>query len=235
VTFRTLEPDTWGFTNAGGRTNRLYRRLRLDGVDQVSLLWTIDATKGFASNQYGHQVPLNPFLGVVGVGLPEGEHSTIPPRALGGGNIDCKDLIAGSTLFLPIQTGGAMLYVGDGHGAQGDGEVGGSAMECGMTTEMVLDVIDAGPIDSIHAVTPTSRITFGFDEDLNEAMASALDAMVKWMSETLGLESAAALALASCTVDLRVTQVANDTWGVHAALPNERITMDDRGDRAADA
>jgi acetamidase/formamidase len=74
----------------------------------------------------------------------------------------------------------------------------------------------------MHAVTPSGRITFGFDENLNEAMMS-LDAMITWMQSLFGLERAPALALASSTVDLRITQVANQVWGVHAMLPEQAV------------
>jgi acetamidase/formamidase len=116
-----------------------------------------------------------------------------------------------------------MLCVGDGHAAQGDGEVSGTAIECPMTTEMTLDVVTDVPIEGVHAETPAGRITFGFHEDLNEAMADALDAMVRWMQVLYGLDKASALALASPTVNLRVTQVANGVWGVHALLPTGAI------------
>jgi len=152
-----------------------------------------------------------------------GEHSTRPPRPACGGNIDCRDLVAGSTLYLPVTVSGALLCIGDGHGAQGDGEVSGTAIECGMTSEIVVDLVTDPPVPTVHAVTPTSRITFGFSEDLNEAMAAALDAMLGWMQSLFTLDKAAALALASPTVDLRVTQVANDVWGVHAVLPHDAI------------
>jgi acetamidase/formamidase len=115
---------------------------------------------------------------------------------------------------------GANLLVGDGHAAQGDGEVSGTAIECPMTTEVVLDLVEEPPAPGIHAVTPAGRITFGFHTDLNEAMADALDAMLVWMTSLYDLDKATALALASPTVDLRVTQVANQTWGVHAVLPH---------------
>jgi acetamidase/formamidase len=75
-------------------------------------------------------------------------------------------------------------------------------------------------MDSVHAVTPTARITFGFDPDLNRAMGDALLAMLIWMESLFSLDRASALATASVTVDLRITQVANETWGVHAVLPN---------------
>jgi acetamidase/formamidase len=156
------------------------------------------------------------------MGMPPdepGEHSTIPPRAAGGGNIDCRELVAGTTLYLPVTVPGALLYLGDGHAAQGDGEVGGTAIECPMTTEAVIDIAANRPLRSIHAETPAGRITFGFDADLNAAMGDALDAMVCWLQALFDLGKGAALALASTCVDLRITQVANQTWGVHAILP----------------
>jgi acetamidase/formamidase len=94
-----------------------------------------------------------------------------------------------------------------------------------MTTEATVDLITgemlAGrPLASVHAETPAGRVTFGFDADLNAAMGDALDAMLTWMQSLYSLDKATALALASTCVDLRVTQVANQTWGVHAVLPD---------------
>jgi acetamidase/formamidase len=122
-------------------------------------------------------------------------------------------------LYLPVNADGALLYLGDGHGAQGDGESCGTAIECGMTTEAVVSVAGERPLRCVHAETPAGLVTFGFSADLNEAMGDALDAMVTWMAELYGTSRAEALALASTCVDLRVTQVVNITWGVHALLP----------------
>ncbi len=221
----SLRPGPWGWTVSAARDNLLNRRLGLTGVAPSWLLWDIDADRGTATDQRGHRVSTDPFLGVMGVAPADpGEHSTIPPRAVGGGNIDCRSLGAGSTLYLPVSVPGALLTLGDGHARQGDGEVCGTAIECPMTTRAVLDVVTDPVIPGIHAETPTGRITFGFDEDLNEAMALALDAMLGWMQALYGLDKAAALALASPSVDLRVTQVANDVWGVHALLPTGVIS-----------
>jgi acetamidase/formamidase len=220
VHLESLRPDEWGWTAAAVADTPLNRRLGLADADPFWLLWELDADKGTGTNQFGHSVNLAPFLGVVGMPPPEpGEHSTIPPRALGGGNIDCRELVAGSTLYLPVTVPGAMLCAGDGHAAQGDGEVSGTAIECPMTTRMTLDLLPTAPVPTIHAVTPAGRITFGFDADLNEASAQALDAMLGWLQTSYDLEKSAALALASAVVDLRVTQMANQTWGVHALLP----------------
>ena len=240
-----LRPDDWGFTVAGARDTPLNRRLGVTGLPPAALLWELDAEKLTGTNDRGFTVDLAPFLGVVGVTPAEpGEHSTIPPRTGCGGNIDCRDLVAGTTLYLPVTVPQALLCLGDGHAAQGDGEVSGTAIECGMTTRITLDLladrtvpadqaVPAGPavpadpavpaVPGVHAVTPTARITFGFDADLNAAMAAALDAMLSWMQSLFELDRTTALALASPTVDLRVTQVANQTWGVHAVLPHHAI------------
>ena len=221
VHLEDLRPDPWGYTVAGGRDTPLNRRLGVADTPQTWLLWDLDLEKFTGTNDRGLTVDLAPFLGVIGLPPVEsGEHSTIPPRTVGGGNIDCRDLIAGSTLYLPVTVPGALLSIGDGHAAQGDGEVCGTAIECGMTTTMTLDLVAEPAIPTIHAMTPTSRITFGFSPDLNEAMADALDAMLGWMQSLYGVDKSAALALASPSVDLRVTQVANQAWGVHAVLPN---------------
>ncbi len=226
VTLVTARPDSWGWTVAAARDNWLNRRLGVADAPPAWLLWEIDADQLTATNDRGLTVDLAPFLGVIGVAPDEpGQHSTVPPRPRSGGNIDCRELVAGSTLYLPVTVPGALLCVGDGHAAQGDGEVAGTAIECGMTTEMVLDVVADPPIPGIHAVTPTARVTFGFSEDLNEATAAALEAMLGWMQVGFGVDRAAALALASPTVDLRVTQVANEVWGVHAVLPHRAVRV----------
>jgi acetamidase/formamidase len=215
-----LTPGAWGWTVAAALDTPVTRRLGLAGGPPAWLLWELDAGAGQGTADRGFTRALAPFLGVMGLALAEpGEHSTIPPRASAGGNIDCRELVAGSTLFLPVGVAGALLYLGDGHAAQGDGEVGGTAIECPMTTEAVVDLAAGRPLASVHAETPAGRITFGFDADLNVAMGDALDAMVTWMQEIFSLDKGTALALASTCVDLRVTQVANQTWGVHAVLP----------------
>jgi acetamidase/formamidase len=216
----SLRPGGWGWTVAAARDTPVTRRLGLADGPPSWLLWELDADAGKGTADGGFVRGLAPFLGVMGMAPAEpGEHSTIPPRACGGGNIDCRELVAGTTLFLPVTVPGALMYLGDGHAAQGDGEVGGTAIECPMTTEAVIDLVPDRPLASIHAEAPAGRITFGFDSDLNVAMGDALDAMVRWMQVLFGLAKAAALALASTCVDLRITQVANQTWGVHAVLP----------------
>ena len=223
VGLESLETDDWGFTVAGGPGNSdgratLNRALGTEDAERAYLYWDLDG--GTATTDLGVTVDVRPFLGVIGLPPdPTGEHSTIPPRAHGAGNIDCRELVAGSTLFIPVTVTDAYLYVGDGHAAQGDGEVGGTAIEAGMTTTMTLDLLDGPPTTGVHATTPAGLITFGFDADLNAATGDALAAMLSWIQHHTDLSRATALALASTVVDLRVTQVANQTWGVHALLP----------------
>jgi acetamidase/formamidase len=219
----SAEPGDWGWTAAGAKDSALNRALGLTGAPSW-LLWEIDAAAGTATSDRGHTVRTAPFLGVIGMPPNErGQHSTIPPRAAGGGNIDCRDLTAGATLFLPVTVSGALLHLGDGHAAQGDGEVGGTAIECPMTTEVTLDLVTDAPVPGIHATTPGGRVTFGFDADLDAAMTQALTAMVTWLRKLYDLDRGTATALASVVVDLRITQVVNETWGVHAVLAHGAV------------
>jgi acetamidase/formamidase len=227
VQIDSLTPDVWGWTvTPAVLDSPVLRRLGLVGAEPTWLLWEIDNTAGMATANGRYTRPIAPFLGITGVApAGEDEHSTLPPRTEAGGNIDCKELVAGSTLYLPVNTNGALLYLGDGHAAQGDGESCGTAIECGMTTEAVVGLASDRPLSSIHAETPAGKITFGFSPDLNEAMGDALDAMVTWLTALYGTSRTEALTLASSCVDLRVTQVANETWGVHAVLPADLLML----------
>jgi acetamidase/formamidase len=220
VELHSLRPADDGFTIAGTHDNWLNRHLGVHDAEPGFSSWRIDADAGTATDQHGRSVPVAPFLGVLGTAPDEpGEHSTIPPRTRCGGNIDCRDLVAGSTVYLPVNVPGGYLFLGDGHAAQGHGEVGGTAIECGMTTDLTVTVVDDRPIDAVHALAPNGRITFGFDEDLDVAAGDALAEMLTWMQQLLGLSRPDALALAGVTVDLHITQIVNRTWGAHATLP----------------
>lgn len=228
VRLESVVPGEWGWTAAPAVPDSpVARRLGLTRPeDHAWLLWEIDAGDGTATANGKYTRPLAPFLGVIGTAPAEpGRHSTIPPRPGAGGNIDCRELVAGSTLYLPVNVPDALVYLGDGHGAQGDGEACGTAVECPMTTTVTLDVAAGRPLASVHAQTPAGLVTFGFSADLNEAMGDALDAMVTWLASAHGTSRAEALALASTCADLRVTQVANVTWGVHALLPSGLLSV----------
>jgi acetamidase/formamidase len=215
-------PGAFGTTYSGVRSTALNERLGVT-ADPVVHAWTLDTVAGIGRNQAGHSVALRPFLGVMGVPPAEpGEHSTIPPY-WHGGNIDCRELVAGATLYLPVTVPGGLLSVGDGHAAQGDGEVSGTAIECPMErVDLTLDVLPdlfGAPVRTPVARTPAGWVTMGVADDLDEAMAIALDAMLDVLAALHGIGRSDALALASVVVDLRVTQVVNQVVGVHAVLP----------------
>jgi acetamidase/formamidase len=169
----------------------------------------------------GRTVRLAPFLGVLGMPPAEpGAHSTAPPRP-SGGNIDCKELVAGTTLFLPIPVDGALFSAGDGHAAQGDGEVSGTAIECPVEAQLTIDVRQ-----DLHLAWPIARtsdawLSFGFDEHLGIAARIAVDGMLDLMEREHGMSRADALAFASVVVDVRVTQVVNGVLGAHAVLRDD--------------
>jgi len=194
--------------------------------DGEGMLWSLDAATGTGTGPAGATVQLAPFLGVLGMPPPEpGVHSTSPPRRWGG-NIDCKELVAGTTLYLPIPVDGALFSAGDGHARQGDGEVSGTAIECPLTrAELTLTVRDDLRLEAPRAETTAGWITFGFDEDLDRAAAGATEGMLDLMMRELDVGRRQALALASVAVDLRVTQVVNGVKGVHAVLARDAIRM----------
>lgn len=167
----------------------------------------------------GARVASAPFLGVIGMPPPEpGIHSTTPPRRFGG-NVDCKLLVAGTTLYLPIPVDGALLSAGDGHGAQGDGELSGTAIECPLEhVRLTLELRDDLELRMPIARTADAWIAFGFDRDLGVAAGLATETMLDLMEAELGIDRPYALALASVAVDLHVTQVVNEAKGVHAVL-----------------
>jgi acetamidase/formamidase len=198
-------PGRWGVT-FGGRDHR---------ID-----WELDEGVGRAA---GRSVRLAPFLGVLGMPPDEaGVHSTIPPRRWGG-NIDCKELVAGTTLYLPIPLDGARFSAGDGHAAQGDGEVSGTAIEAPVEAQVTLDVRDDFELEWPIARIEGAWLTFGFDDHLGTAARIAVDGMLDLMERELELGRSDALAFASVVVDLRVTQVVNEVLGVHAVLRDDAL------------
>jgi acetamidase/formamidase len=218
-----LQVGPWGTTFAGGWPNTWNDRLGVS-KDGIFHIWTFDHSEQIAYNQHGHGVKMRPFMGVYGMpaDVPEVQ-STIPPRRTGG-NIDCKELTVGSTLYLPIEVQGGLFSVGDGHAVQGNGEVCVTAIECPMDrVELTFNVLDNMPLTTPVANTPAGWITLGFHEDLDEALVIALEAMLVLMKRLHGLERLDALALASLTVDMCVTQVVNGVRGVHALLPHGAI------------
>jgi acetamidase/formamidase len=204
VTIDDVRPGPWGFTPS----------------EDGGVRWDLGRGVGRGLDR---ELELAPFLGVIGMPPPEaGIHSTRPPRPWGG-NIDCKELVAGSTLYLPIPVDGALLSAGDGHAAQGDGEVAGWAIETPVEAQLTLDVRADLRLEWPIARTHDAWLAFGFDEDLDQAARIAVAGILEVMKRELGVSGGDALILASVGVDLRVTQIVNETSGVHAVLRDDAV------------
>ena len=220
-----IRPGAWGWTVAGGWQSRVNTRIGATEPPGVTHRWRLDADAMIGRNQHGFELTLQPFMGVIGM-PPDapGWQSTVPPRACGG-NLDCRELVAGSTLYLPVSVAGALVSVGDGHAMQGDGEVSQTAIECPMErVDLTFELLPDLRITTPRAETPAGWVTMGVHEDLHEASMLALEAMLDLMGERYGLGRLDALALASVAVDLRVTQLVNGgVVGAHALLPQGRL------------
>ena len=176
----------------------------------------------------GAQVPLAPFMGILavapdpvvgepGVTVP-GVQSSRPPGAFGG-NLDVKDLTIGTKVYLPVFQEGALFYVGDPHGAQGDGEVSGTAVEQSLTGTFRLRVRKDLSISVPRAENDTHWMIMGIDLDLDRAMRNAVWEVVRFLEEEHGLSHADALSLASIAVDFRVSEVVDLTQVVTGFVP----------------
>src|SRR5262245_34261573 len=185
---------------------------------------TLDKERMVGRMPWGLEVPLRPFFGVMAVAPPPnwGTVSTLPPRR-NGGNLDNKELTAGSTLYLPIHVDGALFSVGDGHGVQGDGEVCLTAIETGLIGTFELIVRDDMKLDLPSAETPTHAITMAFYPDLDDCVVVALRQMINLIATRSGITREDAYSLCSLAADLHITQVVNGSKGVHVMLEKKYL------------
>lgn len=216
-------PSTWGWTWAGVFMGDVGKRILGQNVE-TTLMWQLDAETMTGTSPTGRKVALHPFMGVMGMPPDEpGIHSTQPPRHCGG-NLDCKELVEGTTLYLPIPVAGGLFSVGDGHAAQGDGEISMTAIECPIAQiDLTFNVRDDLKLTTPRARTADSWITLGFHEDLDEAVILACADMVELIMAQYGMERAEALAYASVVADVRVTQIVNRVKGAHVILKDGAI------------
>lgn len=180
----------------------------------------LDLENNFAEFPSGSdiKIPLTPFFGILGVATPENSRNSIPPGAYGG-NIDNRQLQAGSRLFLPIYLPGGLFSLGDGHSTQGDGEVNVTAIETSMNGRIKLIVRKDLQLTTPMAETATDFITMGFAETLDEALELALKNMIDFLQRFANLSAEDAYVLCSLAVNFHITQVVNSPQkGVHGML-----------------
>ena len=184
----------------------------------------LDRERMVAELPWGVDLPLNPFFGVLGVAPPPawGRITSIIPRQHGG-NMDIKDLMPGTTLYLPVFNPGAQFSAGDGHAAQGDGEVCVTAIETCLTGTFELHLRKDMTLNSPRAETPTHYITMAFDPDLDEAAKQALRFMLALIQEKANLSKEDAYTLCSIAADLHVSQIVNQHKGVHIMLAKSAL------------
>ncbi|NNK17080.1 MAG: acetamidase/formamidase family protein [Sulfitobacter sp.] len=198
--------------------------LPLDFDETHLTILPLDQARGIARLPWGLELPLAPFFGVMGVAPPAewGRISTIEPRAHGG-NIDNKELVAGTTLYLPIHVEGALFSCGDGHGAQGDGEVCVTAIETALQGRFRLTRRTDMDITYPQAETPSHLITMGMHADLDQAVEIALRRMITEVAHRIGISRAEAYMLCSLAADLRITQTVNREKGVHMMIAKDLL------------
>ena len=211
-----FEPADWGWTASIPG----FGLLADDFTEPAYRVTAIPGAGKRAEFLPGIRLPVVPFCGELGVAPETGPRSTIPPD-LHGGNMDTRHLTAGATLFLPVFHAGARFSIGDGHAAQGDGEVSGTAIEAPVEATLTLDLRSDLELEWPIARIDGAWLTFGFDEHLGLAARIAVDGMLDLLEREHGLSRVDALGLASIVVDLRVTQVVNEVLGVHAVLRDD--------------
>lgn len=178
----------------------------------------IDRQANVARLPWGVDIPLRPFFGIIGVAPPPayGLVSSVEPREYGG-NIDNKEFIPGTSLFLPVFVPGANLSVGDGHAVQGDGEVCLTALETCLKGRFQV-IVHKQSLNFPRAITPTHYIAMGMDVDLDDAAKQALRNMIKWLTEIKPWTAEEAYVFCSLACDLHVTQLVDGNKGIHTMV-----------------
>ncbi len=227
VTILDFAPSGWGWT-----ANIPGFGLLADQFREPALhIWKYDAQR-LAPAAYGPggRVPLKPFCGTIGLAPAEpGTHSIVPPRRVGG-NMDIRDMAAGTELYLPVEVEGALFSVGDTHAAQGDGEVCGTAIESPMNVAAKFELVKGanlafpryrtpGPI-SRHRDAKGYEVTTGIGPDLMQGARDAVSGMIDLLSKRHGLSAVDAYLLASVAGDLRISEIVDmPNWVVSFYFP----------------
>jgi len=192
--------------------------------------WHLDTARGVAtldkpSEHLAHySVPLRPMLGCVATAPPP---SWAPPGTGDsggfGGNMDFNEVVEGATVYLPVRTPGAMLYLGDGHAAQGDGELNGNALETSMDVEFTVDVIPGKHIPGPRVESPTHLMAMGLSGSIDDAFRDATVNMAGWLSDKYGLTPTEVAEVMGTSAEYKVSEVADRNAGVVVKINKERL------------
>lgn len=191
---------------------------------QKTTIIPIDFDTGLAEIAPGLRMPTRPFFGQMSVAPPIawGRLDSRPPNKYGG-NIDNKELIAGTRLFLPIWVEGALFSAGDGHAAQGDGEINQTAIETSLDGHFRLSLRSDIATEWPLAVTPENLMTMAFHEDLDDAARIAMRGMIELLERFYGMQFHDAYRFCSVAADMRVTQFVNGNRGIHVLLARKLL------------
>lgn len=220
---RITLPIAYGYNGCSGFVRELCGEQQ-PGAPRVSTLIHLDRKNMTAEVVPGVVVPLRPFFGSVGVAPAPvlGRVSSNPPSRHAG-NLDNKELVAGTTLYIPVFVKGALLEVGDGHAAQGDGEVDQTAIETNLEGRIQVIVRKDMKLEWPRIETPTHWITMGADTSLVVAAKTAIKEMVKFLQETKGLTQTQGYQAASMAADAHITQLVDGNVGVHMMIPKRYL------------
>lgn len=208
----------YGYNGCAG-----FLRSNCDSTNTTRII-PLDRARMVARFAPGMEIPLHPFFGSMGVAPPpdSGRVSSNPP-GIHAGNMDNKELVAGTTLFIPVHTAGALFEVGDGHAAQGDGEVDQTAIETSLLGRLQLIVRKDLHFAWPRAETPTHFITMGMDKDLTTATRIAVQQAIEFVAVHLGWSRMEAYRLVSVACDVRVTELVDGNVGVHVMIPKSIV------------
>ena len=201
-----------------------------DGFKNVR--WRLDRQRGLAMPEKptehlgSFSVPIRPMLGCVAVA--PGFGAAPPPTGDSGrfgGNMDFNEIVEGSTVYLPVAQPGALLYVGDGHAAQGDGELNGNALETSMEVEFTVDVISNKPLMTPRVESPTHIMTVGLGGTLEDALRAATASMGQWLEQDYHLTPSEIAMVLGSSVEFTITEVADRNAGVAAKIKKDRLNL----------
>lgn len=195
-----------------------------------SVRWHLDTARGVATvekpgehlKQYS--VPLRPMLGCVATAPPPAAAAPGTGDSGGyGGNMDFNEVIEGATVYLPVRAPGAMLYLGDGHAAQGDGELNGNALETSMDVEFTVDVIPGKHVPGPRVESATHIMAVGLDGSIDDAFRDATVNMAGWLTEKYGLTPSEVAEVLGTSAEYKVSEVADRNAGVVLKINKERL------------